>query len=311
MTDDTSPIGHNSGDTPEVVDPLIERVQKTHAAIFDAPADFELERLALPKEVKTEDDATAVRAFVAKVQKAVRDAEKARKAEGEDYLRGKQKIDGAFNGVKSTLESLATKITERLTPYLRALEAAENARRAAEIEKARVEAAAQAAKEAEAREAEKAARDAEEAAQAAIRQANTDRERAAAQEAARAAGVAAQRAKDQAEAAQDAGIAADRVADTHAAVLAGGPGALTRTGGGGASSKLEEYWDWSISDMAMVRQQLGILGPHFLEGEVTKAVERAVNADLGHKVAGVRCQKLHRAKVASRTAPAKPDATTT
>ncbi len=106
---DTAPIGHNSGADPEAIDPLIDRVQKSHPEIFDAPGDFELERLRLPKEVKTEDDATAVRAFVAKVQKKVRDAEKARKAEGEDTCGESRKSMAPSTASSRRLRSWPTK----------------------------------------------------------------------------------------------------------------------------------------------------------------------------------------------------------
>ncbi len=76
---------------------------------------------------------------------------------------------------------------------------------------------------------------------------------------------------------------------------------MAKSTGGGASAKLEEYWDWAILDMNAVRQTLGVMGPYFLDTEVTAAVERTVKADLGHKVPGLRVEKRSRAAVSSRT----------
>lgn len=123
-------------------DPLLKRADELTDALARVPAQIDEESI----------DRAA--AFVKQIKAAAGDAEKSRKAEGEDYLKAKRSVDSFFSAIVDRLKDAAVQVERRMQVYLDEKAAAERRRRQEEERKAREAAEAAAAEARRVREEE-------------------------------------------------------------------------------------------------------------------------------------------------------------
>ncbi len=142
---------------PTESDPLLDRLMEQYQPLTARVDELTQALARVPEKI---DDATIDRAaaFVKQIKLAAKDAEVARKAEGDDFLKAKRTVDSFFASLAETLKKAAETVERRVQAYLTAKADAERRRREAEAKAARVAAEAAAAEARRVREAEETAR---------------------------------------------------------------------------------------------------------------------------------------------------------
>jgi hypothetical protein len=295
---------------PVAADPIQERLADKYAALRTRTAELAAALDRVPAKI---DEATIDKAagFVKQIKAAAKDAEAARKAEGDDFLKAKRTVDGFFTELSARLKEVADEVERRMQSYLRAKADEERRRREEEARKAREAAEAAAAEARRIREQEEAARRAAEEAErariaaltpkvdpaqalAAQREAEERRRREedAARERELEALQAARRAQEEADEAQ-------RLAQAKAADLARTRGAL------GGTATLATKMDFEITDRVEAARQVS---RYFDEAAIDKAMRAFMreNADSlkrlvaagDQPLSGVRFFESYKARVA-------------
>lgn len=295
---------------PENSDPLLDRLAEQYSALT-ARADELVGALARVPEKIDEDSIDRAAGFVKQIKAAAGEAEKARKAEGEDFLTAKRKVDGYFGALVDRLKTAAAEVERRMQAYLKAKADEERRRREEEARRAREEAERAAAEARRIREEEdRRRREAEEAEAARIAALTPQVDPAEALEAQRKAAEEAERAGREriareaealaaAKLAQDEAAEAERRANAKAADLARTRGAL------GGTATLATRIEFEILD----RQAAAAVLWRYLDDEALAKACRALQRDHGPEIkasvkvggqpfAGIRFFEKHTARVA-------------
>jgi hypothetical protein len=304
LTEDHNPRSEIGGNNPpDLLTILKEGLEKKHKGLFDSVADLTLESYDIPKadEIKTDEDVARVNAIVVRIRAEARKGEKVRKEEKDEYLKGGRVVDDTLkDGVIQPLTDLATKLEQRSAPYLAAKRAEEEARRRAEQEAARVAAEEARERERVEREAARVAEEAAEAERQMVRQAADETARAEATERLRQAESARQLSQDAADQAARDSAGSTRLAETHERALTTGAGKLSRTQGGGAAARLDEFWTHTITDAPALLASLGPLNPFFSTADISEALNRCALANKDTvAIPGVRFFKDHRVRTSA------------
>lgn len=281
MSDDPNPRAVLGANRPPLFGPdeLPKQLDLAHADLFAEAAGLDAERFALPEAPATDAECAAVSAFILKARAFGRKVEGVRAEVGRPYLDSTKAINAFFKEIAEPVDAMADPkgaLANVVNVYARAKAERERAER---LERERQErATAEAARKEEQRlrdEAEAAQRRSEEAA-AAIRAAADKESRDAAEKAMREADAqAASLRKGAEDTAQDA-AQAERKAETNARQAAGPVAALSRVGGGGATSSITKRWSYEITAFSALQRSLGPLGQYLSLDTIEQAVARAV-----------------------------------
>lgn len=250
-------------------DPLLKRADELTEALARVPAQIDEQSL---------DKAAG---FVKQIKAAASDADKARKAEGEDYLRAKRNVDSFFGAIVDRLKDAAAQVERRMQVYLDEKAAAERRRRQEEERKAREEAERLAAEARRVREEEdrraREAAEAEAARIAALTPKVDPAEALAAQREAAEAAQAAERQRIAREAeALEAARRAQEEADRARRAADAKPADLVRTRGAlGGTATLVTSIDFEIEDRIAA---VITLAAHFDDAAIDKAARALVRA---------------------------------
>lgn len=295
---------------PADADPLMDRLAEQYAPLR-ARTD---ELVAALERVPTVIDETTIdraAGFVKQIKTASGEAEKARKAEGDDFLKAKRAVDGFFKALVDQLAATAAEVERRMQTFLRAKAEEERKRREEEARRAREEAERAAAEARRIREEEdRRRREAEEAERARKAALKAEDDVVAALAAQKAAAEAAERAEQERIAREAAALAeaqrrqeeaaeAERRVNAKAADMARTRGAL------GGTATLATTLDFEIIDRA---QAVLSLAPFFDDDAVAKAaracmrltrdgIRREIAADK-QPIPGVRFFESYKARVA-------------
>lgn len=295
---------------PPHADPLFERLAAQYAPLT-ARADELTQALARVPEKIDESTIDKAAAFVKQIKLAAKDAEAARKAEGDDFLKAKRTVDGFFATLAEALKKSAETVERRMQAYLTAKADEERRRREEEARKAREIAEAAATEARRVREEEEAKRRAAEEAEATRIAALTPKEDPAA-------ALKAQREAAEREArlenerrerelvalravrlAQAEAEARQRDAEAKAADMARTRGAL------GGTATLATSLDFEVTDrLVAVRSVAAYFDDAALDKAIRAfiradkaALERAARAD-AQPIAGIRFFEAYKARVA-------------
>lgn len=321
MTDAPAPQGHNN---PPAGDNFVLQLEELNQDLWRQLGDWEMRRLRLPKDVKTEEQAAENTAHAAEGRRLMKAFEERRKEVKEPYLTRGQVIDDTFNGQKRKVAQKVDDIEARNGPYLRAKREREEAERLerAKIAREREAETERVAEEARQRERDAAAererieREAREAEARRVREEEQRRQQAAldaqqtASETQRPVGIdleaagqtatmaadneAAMRNAHQKELAATKEREAAEAAARKAGVAAGRAEKkaeqvddLGKVSAGGANMKSTMVWVGRVDSWPKVLQSLGPLAPFLHEQVVRDAVSRAARHPTRPEVPGV------------------------
>ncbi len=269
MENKHSNIGHNRPPLDVRQDGLRADLKDTYSQLFEAVGDIEVDVYGLPAaaDIKTEEDAEKVRAYVQKAKAVVKDALAKHKTEKEEFaVLGKVVDDVFFRGVRDPVQRNITTAENLLAPYIQAQQfaAAEKARllreEAERLRKEHAETDRLAAEKAAALEAEA--------------RAQAEALRAVADESTLTEATNELVAKESARVEQQAAADADKLeaAKNINKVEAAARQAAKSAPKGMAVKTIQTP---QVTNLVAVRATMGRLGVHFLEKEILDALARA------------------------------------
>lgn len=289
MPDNANPRAVLGGNKPPLDDPstLVKRLEADNKALIGEAANLEVERMGLPAEITTDEEAGRYTDHIVKARDVIRAIETMRTTETAPYIEGQRKVN-AFakelsEPISEQVDNKDGKLVRKIGAYNAAKAERERAERLAREREEREEQERRAIEERAEREAaEKAQREADEAA-ARIRAAKDAESRKAAEKEMREKEEAAAEARRKADEAAKAAAQAERKADTNARAADGPTSKLSRTSTGSSGASITKEWTFRVEDADALVKSLGPLGRWLNNDAITTAIGAALRE---HKSAG-------------------------